>query len=237
MNNTALMVATAIPEQFCQVTDHGMSLTEGWLAEAAVIPDEIVSDSQLELACEIMRSGKKLLSEGEACRVKVKDPFLNAGRKIDQMHKDWCRETTVQVQRILAAISRRQMKLLQEQRAREAAAKAEAARLEQERLKAIQAANAEGDCDKRRELSQQAQALSAQKQEVIAAAVPMLGGSGTLGKPKPIWVGTVVDPAAVYRVRPDLCDVVVSQARLNEAIRGGLRSLDGVVIMEEGKIR
>lgn len=210
-------------------------------AEALELSTEVTAvenDTQRALAVNALSTLKRLRIDAEDSRKAIKKPIDAIADKIQEIAKSFSREIIDEESRLNRLVSDYETKLRLEREAKERAAREQAFRLEQERAKALQdARNAETEADRQALIAKAAEAKQAQQAELVkvveSAAPAKIEGFSAKAR----WVGTCVDPTALYKARPDLCDIVPSQKRINEAVNSGLRDCAGLVIQQETKVR
>lgn len=210
-------------------------------ADALELSTEVTAvenDTQRSMAVEALSTLKRLRIDAENARKEIKKPVDAICDKIQEIAKEFSKEIVDEESRINRLVSDYETKLRLEREAKERAAMAEAFRLEQERAKAIQdARNAETEEQRQALLNQAAEAKQAQQAELVKVVESKAPAKIEGFSAKPKWIGTCVDPVALYQARPDLCDIVPSQKRINDAVNAGLRDCAGLVIQQETKVR
>lgn len=210
--------------------------TRAEVLEIAELVVRVENEIQQTMAIDALKVCKDLAKRVESSRVLVKEEPLKLCRKIDSMAKEF-RETVdreaARIERLLADYQRR---LIEKQRAEEAARYKEAQRLEQERVRALQDARKAETEEARKEALNVAVAAVEQRQEVMSAVVaPVAQPEGI--KACMEWTFEVLNAQEVFAARPDLCEVSVKTAAVKDFIRGGGRQLAGLRIFEEVKVR
>ncbi len=208
---------------------------------------KVVKDNeQAENARYCLKELNDLTGAVEKCRKEVKEPVLEAGRKIDTAAKEFVKELDSQKFRITTLISdhaREQQIKQQEAIRKQQEADAELqrkAREEQEKLEAAEAAAIaaeeallEATSKKERAKAQALLEESRRKEEEArkatlaaeeaerkedAAAMVTLAAAAPKGV-KPTLDYQVVDIHALYRTHPELCEVTPRRAKILEALK------------------
>lgn len=131
-----------------------------------------------------------------------------------------------------------QLKVQQAAQAEARKIQEEAAKLEQKRQEALQDARAATTEDRRTELHQMAADIATAKRQVVATGVVVAAPpQKTDVNVAPEWKWKLIDAAALYKARPDLVDLVPSTARINAAVKGGVRECEGLEIFEGATVR
>ncbi len=195
---------------------------------------EITTREELEAAVEASASAGFLLGRVEEIRKKVKQPYWDAGKAVDEF-------ASKIVERLVYAraladkqIQTFRRKEVEEQRRAEAAAQAEQRRLENERQAAIAAARkAETEEARNAELAKAKAATEAAKTVLPPPAAPKVDGLSS----RMVKVGVVTHAALAYQHRPDFFELVEKKSVIKEAIKGGFSGCPGVVVKEELEVR
>ena len=207
----------------------------GECLDLAQLITEVSSDSQRELAASALRDCKELSKDTENSRKLVKRPVLDLEEKIDTIAKEFIKPVAAEVTRLERLIGDYEHKLRKEREAKERAQREEAARLEQERIKAEQDARKATTIEQETEARERAIDIQQERQQVLAAVVAP--AQPTSVKSKEDWDFTVVDPAEVFKARPDLCEIIVKRRETKAAITLGMRQCPGLLITETTKIK
>lgn len=201
------------------------------LAEAAEIT-QVTTDAEEEEAIIRLRSVSGLISVAEKMRVTAKAPVLEAGNKIQSMHKDYIDargKSLVDEQKRLndlikphvqkrldaaAALERKRLADMEKvaQAARDAQAKADKAAQD---LANATTARAKAAAAKAFE---KANAAVEAKHDEIRTSAPIEAEKRDGFSAKPKWSYTVTDIKALYAARPDLCEITDRKSLVNIAI-------------------
>lgn len=199
------------------------------LTESAKVT-KVTNKDELEAAVMMCRNIKQLLAVVESTRILVKDPFLNAGRKVDEIAKNFCIELETELIRLNGDTRSRQKGLITVFNE----AEAERARKEEE-LKQQQLADDQRKADeaiaKQERIAGQAnpsvkneikaaaavETAVAKVQETTAAQIkPPTAVAGM--KAKYITLHEVTDAAKLYTVRPEWFELVPRKSAMKAAI-------------------
>lgn len=197
--------------------------------------DEVTTPEQQVAVVEAMRPLKEIEKQVEADRKAVKAPVLDLGRMVDDKAKDFVKPVTAELQRLSALVAHYQFEERKKAAEAEAARQAELRRQEEERRKA--------EAEARRIEEERRKAIEAGKPApppLPPPPAPVTTPSLFREPPKPAgltvkdkWQFEVMDAAALYAARPDLCRIEVETAKVNAAISAGVRSIPGLRIWSE----
>lgn len=200
--------------------------------------DEVTTPEQQVAAVEAMRPLKEIERQVEADRKAVKAPVLDLGRAVDDKAKDFIKPVVAELHRLSALVSHYQFEERKKAAEAEATRQAELRRQEEERRKA--------EAEARRIEAERQKAIEAGKPAPPPPAplppppAPVTTPSLFREPPKPAglsvkdkWQFEVLDAAAVYAARPDLCRIEVRTAEVNAAISAGVREIPGLRIWSE----
>jgi hypothetical protein len=191
------------------------SIVEKWLPEAARMLKTIDSCEEAEASVHWKRF-KKVKDLGKLCKKGLSERY------------DALREKFGDYQLKIQQAAQAEARKIQE----------EAAKLEQKRQEALQDARAATTEDRRTELHQMAADIATAKRQVVATAVVVAAPpQKTDVNVAPEWKWKLIDAAALYKARPDLVDLVPSTARINAAVKGGVRECEGLEIFEGASVR
>lgn len=236
MSNTDIIVASGGTDAFISLTDTGKSRRTMALESAAEI-GEVKSQMTRGSASDVLAEIHGLISSAEKCRVSVKKPYLDACKMIDAKHAEFEQglgAEKVRIARLMADFDNDQRMLAEAEAAK---ARAEAARVENERQKALQDARNAATEEERAKKHAEAATLAVQATEAKAAVAVAVSAPKPAGAPsRAVWRFTVTDIRALYAAEPGLCEVTHSQSRINAAIAGGRREIAGLHIYQDTQI-
>lgn len=207
--------------------DHAELLKEATEA-AALVPDQIraiESDEEAAAYTDTAADIKAIIVQADAAFKIEKAPWLDGGRTVDEFFA-FRKSLDAAVRRVTSALDNRANFLLAQQRKAEAAA-AEAARLaaaaETERLRKEAAAFDEPP---------PMEVAPAYVPPVVVKDVARVVSSATGNKASASvnWTYRVVDPDKVPRQY-----MMVNEAAIKAAVKGGTRKIEGVEIFEAAK--
>lgn len=195
--------------------------TKSQIAEIIVYCDKIVINNEDTLAKgkDVVASAKKYSNEIEKIRVDLTKPYLEAQRNIKSIADDLKNMLDKGIKPLSDRILNYE---LEQRRIREAeqARLAEEARKKEEELKAIAAANAPTTT----EVEKKVEEFKAVQAQAAAVAAPVKDNI------KSVWTFEVLDFSKV-----PLEFLMLNEAKINQAIRGGARDISGLRIFEELK--
>jgi hypothetical protein len=187
---------------------------------------------------EAMKPLREIERQVESDRKTVKAPVLDLGRAVDDKAKAFVAPVSAELARLSNLVAHYQFEERKKAAEAEAARQAELRRQQEERLKA--------EAEARRQEEERRKAIEAGKPAPPPPAplppppAPVATPSLFREPPKPAglvvreqWQFEVLDVAALYSARPDLCKIEVRTAEVNAAIRGGARNLPGLRIWSE----
>lgn len=221
----------------------------------------VTTPAEQDQAATSLRTLKKLLRELEDSRTLAKAPFLEFGRRIDGLAKEFAAEIKTEAERVNGLLDAYQAEQEQIKQEAERKRQAEIARIEAERRAAEQAEQerlAKLEAQRRRELeaakakdraeayrlavaqqeAREKERLEAEKSRMTQVAAPAPAPVQSAPRAegmivRKVWKFEVLNVLAVHQSNPELTDVSVSISRVNEAIRNGLRECPGLRIWEE----
>ncbi len=235
MSNTDIIVASGGTDAFISLTDTAQGIRSLALEAAAEIGD-VKSQMSRGSASGVLVEIHGLLSSAEKCRVSVKKPYLDACKLIDAKHAEFEQglvSEKVRISRLIANFDNEQRRLAEAEATK---ARQEAARIENERQKALQDARNAATEEARTAKHAEAAKLQAQATEAKSAFVVATQSKPAGAPSRPVWRFTVTDIQALYAADPGLCEVTHSQSRINAAIAGGRRDIPGIHIYQDSHI-
>jgi DNA repair exonuclease SbcCD ATPase subunit len=202
--------------------------TDVLVPEAPVIRDQLLERSKAiervaggvsnDIAVQMKGELQDLLKTVESLRKKYKDPFLTVGRRIDAAAATYVESVTKEVNRISRMLS--DFAAEQDRIAREAQRKQEEelARLRAERKEAEFAATIALN-QQEREAAQEA-ILKADTKAVEVFSAPVVAPiKSAAQRTTPRWDTKVNDPAALYKVFPDLVRLEPKMREINAEVK------------------
>lgn len=201
------------------------------LVKASAVPAEITGITDLDTAADALTTIKALTKAVEESRKDVKGPLLDAGRKIDQVAKDFVDELNTAASRLSTMVGAYQ----EAQRRKAERIKAEEAEKQQAAIMEMQAKQAalqgEGKLD-----AAAADALRAEAADKIAesqlAAMKAEGPKADGVVTRTNWKFDVTDIDALHAARPDLCVITPNNAAIRAVIKNG-KPIPGLRIWQE----
>lgn len=202
------------------------------------------NDFDQEVAMAVFTQLKTLSKRVENTRCRVKAPILQLGRKVDQIAKEFCHDLDAQADRIGKVIAAYQEKVRLE-------AEVKKQKLEQERQATIDKARAELaekeievqgalDEDTRQKAQMEAQQIIentnlavVQSKQLEANLSPIRPAGMTFKQP---WKFELIDVNALFKARPDLCNIEPNGTAIRLAIKAGLRDCPGLKIFQENQV-
>ena len=124
-------------------------------------------------------------------------------------------------------------RLAAEKAQRDAEAAARNASTAAERAKAQQEAQAVREVQRIAELKRQAEQEAAKLAAIAAAPVVMAAPKPEGMRVNTPWTFDVLDAAALYKARPELCNITPKRAEILTLIRAGSREIPGLAIRQE----
>jgi len=231
------------------------------LLDAAKLFTEVKSDSTRGMAFEALRNIKVLLRDVETSRVELRAPALKIGSQIDSIAKTFVKELKAESERlqgIIDAYTAEQVRIAEEAERKRLA---ELARIERERQRVEAEALAKAQAEERRlreeaatkklnafsavqaelKISEVKEAAAVEvkaAQQVAVEAIKAAPVAPVIAKPvgmsiRKQKVFKVVDIHALYKAHPELCNLEVNTAEINQAIRAGMTECPGLIITEE----
>lgn len=221
----------------------------------------VSSSGQQDKAANALRTLKKLLREVEDSRTLAKAPFLEFGRRIDGLAKDFALEIEAESKRVNGLLNTYQAEQFRIQQEAERKRQAEIARIEAERRAAERAEQkrlAELEAQRRRELeaakakdraeayrialaqqeAREKEKLEAEKAKMTVAPIVMPAPVQAAPRAegmivRKVWKFEVLDAGKVLLAHPEFCRVDVIAIDVIRALAGGLRECPGLRIWEE----
>lgn len=229
-----------------------VELRDQILAKAGFV-ETVTNDDEQALAAEVLRDLKAFAGTIEQSRVEVKAPVLGLGKAIDTAAKDLLAQVTTESARIQAALTAYQREMIRRQQEAEAQIRREQERVAREQREAQARLDAAAAEEARKAAAgQQTQEQAAAKVQEVAKAeiahvqavvtdarsaisaasvvVPSRAAGMTV---RQSWNFEVVDLAALYAARPELCTLEVKRAAVLQVIRSGAREIPGLRIFED----
>lgn len=192
---------------------------------------KVTDDDEAGRAATLAKLLADIAKAADEQRVKLKAPYLDAGKKIDAAFKpltEACDKVKRQVVALIDAYRREQeAKAAEARRAAEAEARAreEAARAAEAEGRAVEAARAAAEAEAARE-----------RAEMVAAPAAIRSQYGQVASTRKEWRFTIADrrklPKAVLD-HPKVIEAV--EAVVASMVRGGAREIPGVQIFETSK--
>lgn len=242
MSDTALIVS-GIDSPDISVNE---SLTEerDLALESASLVPRVTNPAQFAMATAAIGRLNSIAKTVETSRKEVKAPVIALGKRIDDVAAQFLGKVTTEVARLKSGASAYQAEV--DRQAREAREKAERERREaEEKARREAEAKAKEEMAKAKtqeDLDRAAQTLADTEKKIAEEARPLLTPVATataqakgtvITKP---WRFRVKDIKALYAAKPELCEVLVSASRVNEAIRNGLRECPGLEIYQDTNV-
>lgn len=193
-----------------------------------------VNDEKTQAAAiKAVKTLKEITSAVEKARQECKRPFLEKGRELDRIAKNFVDPLLDEQSRITAVMNKYTVEQARIAREAEEKRQAEIRKAEEEKRKALEAAaKAKSEEEKEAAAQKVAQTIQA-KQEIRQSSPPApMKPSGVQVKREIIV--TVEDPKALFLARPELCDLTPKLALIKECIKDG-QELPGVTHKIEEK--
>lgn len=206
--------------------------------EMASSVNVVENEAQAALAALALKECADLSKLAEKSRVQIKELPLSLCKLIDKMHGDFVAQLENEIRRLKGLVGGYQMKIAEERRKAEQAAREEAARIEAERQKAIQDARKAQealDSKARKEAIDREAQLRAEKQALTAAPLPVIQKQAGISS-RPVKKFEVLDIEEVFKARPDFVVMSPNNAVIRDAISAGLKDCPGIRIWEEMQI-
>lgn len=251
---SSLTLSQDLQEITASVSPEALEEREIALTGASFIT-EVTSHEELEAAVDALRP---LMAIGKACekaRQALKGPVLDVGRKIDGVAQEYIRPVTLEIDRIkrLSAVfhaaeeKKRQAALEEERRIR-----LEMEREAEEKRRAI-AEQALRDAEAAKSLDQvvkiEAKAEEAAKEvsqstlqaqaDLIPLAPPptVVGAKGSGVSAAKTWKFEILDLKLLAEKHPDLVDIVPRGRAIQDRLRSGTTTIEGLRCWQETDIR
>ena len=237
-----IVVASAEPE-FIRERDLAVGSAE--------FVEAIESQDELDMAIDIVRRMKKIAKETESTRKELGAPVADLKKRIDAVAAEFVAPLQRQIERLERLATIFVTAREEEKRKKEAAEKAERERLAAEQREAEAklareriAKEAPAKTEKERQViaanfqaeQQKLEDIHATKQAELIPSVP--------AGPKPAakgfanrhpWRYEVLDPAELYKSRPDLCNIVPKGREILEAAAKG-ETIPGVRTWQDTEV-
>lgn len=202
----------------------------GW----AEILTEVTTPEKRVLADDARRDLKAIEKSVESARTEVKAPVLEIGRKIDAAARDFLDPVIAQGIRLGALVD----EFVAEGR-RKAAEEAARIAEEQRKAKAIEDAR----IAEQRRLEEAARVANLPPPPPLPTApAVVIQAPAVVEQPRPsgsvereVWEFEVLDIAALYAARPELCKIDARTADINRVIASGARDIPGLRIFSQLK--
>jgi hypothetical protein len=215
---------------------------------------EIKTQKDAAIAVICLAPCKKLVKMVESGRKEIKAPVLELGKKIDGIAASYSAELTAEITRIEKLLTAYQIEQERIRREEEAKRQAELQRIENERMKAEEAAEAarqrEADLafkarTKREDAQMAAAAAKAEEEAARARAAaeqaakismpviaPKMDGVSTREE----WCFEVINADAFYYVHPEACEIEVRKSAVNALMKEGMHECQGLRIWKETRV-
>jgi hypothetical protein len=199
-------------------------------ARVATVADAMDAED----AADALRLLSPLVKDVEAARKIVKAPVLELSKKIDDTAKDFIAEVAAEKLRIETALGTYQAAEQRRADAERRAAQEEADRLAREAAKAQReadrATNA-GEAERTQQAAAQAETAAIEARVTAAEIAPAKPAGVAVRQP---WKFEVVDIAALFVARPDLCRIEPDNAAIRAQIPHN-QNIPGLRIWQEAK--
>ena len=189
----------------------------------------IASVADLDSAAAALTKLKALTRSVEDSRKEVKAPVLEVGRRIDAVAKDYLTPLETEAKRLSVIVGSYQ----EAQRRKAEKEREEAARAQAEALAEMNAKQAEAIAQGDEEAADAARADAADK--IAASQLAAINAEGP--RPEGItsrtsWKFEVVDIAALYAARPELCVITPNNAAIRAVVKMGAK-IPGLRVWQE----
>jgi len=189
----------------------------------------IASVADLDSAAAALTKLKALTRSVEDSRKKVKAPVLEVGRRIDAVAKDYLTPLETEAKRLSVIVGSYQ----EAQRRKAEKEREEAARAQAQALAEMNAKQAEAIAQGDEEAADAARADAADK--IAASQLAAINAEGP--RPEGItsrtsWKFEVVDIAALYAARPELCVITPNNAAIRAVVKMGAK-IPGLRVWQE----
>jgi hypothetical protein len=189
----------------------------------------IASVADLDSAAAALTKLKALTRSVEDSRKEVKAPVLEVGRRIDAVAKDYLTPLEAEAKRLSVIVGSYQ----EAQRRKAEKEREEAARAQAEALAEMNAKQAEAIAQGDEEAADAARAEAADK--IAASQLAAINSEGP--RPEGItsrtsWKFEVVDIAALYAARPELCVITPNNAAIRAVVKMGAK-IPGLRVWQE----
>jgi hypothetical protein len=189
----------------------------------------IASVADLDSAAAALTKLKALTRSVEDSRKEVKAPVLEVGRRIDAVAKDYLTPLESEAKRLSVIVGSYQ----EAQRRKAEKEREEAARAQAEALAEMNAKQAEAIAQGDEEAADAARAEAADK--IAASQLAAINAEGP--RPEGItsrtsWKFEVVDIAALYAARPELCVITPNNAAIRAVVKMGAK-IPGLRVWQE----
>ncbi len=228
------------------VPDAETAATRLFLFESATAIERVAGQKSQDAAALMIQKINTFIDQVDEVRVTAKQPFFDAGKKIDAHAKAMVLGLAEEVKRLRKCIGdyQLQLHLEQQKKEREAAEAQRKIEVEQARLKKVEdeALKKAIDTGSRAAIDeaqlaglQQAQ-LNQQMERTII--VPEQVKSQGLSA-KPVWKARVIDKVKLYNARPDLVELVPKEKDLNALAKSseGQNPPDGIEFYQDVNVR
>lgn len=216
------------------------------LVERAAAIERVAGESSQQAAINLLNELQDLINATEKQRKEVKDPFLKAGKRIDEAAKTFIDQIEEQKSRLKGLCSDFQRAVLEKQR------QAEAERLRLLREEEARRKQAEEELAKAQAVGDTAAVQQAEEKILTAdmnavgivtapiAAAPKAEGMKVVER----WVTVVQDPAALYKTFPEFLTLTPKMREINAAVTNMATmqpdqppSLPGCIITKETDVQ
>lgn len=189
----------------------------------------IASVADLDSAAAALTKLKALTRSVEDSRKEVKAPVLEVGRRIDAVAKDYLTPLESEAKRLSVIVGSYQ----EAQRRKAEKEREEAARAQAEALAEMNAKQAEAIAQGDEQAADAARAEAAEK--IAASQLAAINAEGP--RPEGItsrtsWKFEVVDIAALYAARPELCVITPNNAAIRAVVKTGAK-IPGLRVWQE----